>query len=226
VPQRRISKEDFDFMSLLSAPNRRRLLENSTRAVYPAGAVVFHPDGPDLAFLIDRGLVRAYWIVRDGRQATVAFIHSKQLVGATTLLRKHAWYYGQLVTESTLTSIDLRTARALLKTENEVTRAVALQLAERMATAARLVTVRTLGNLRERLAFDLLERACQTQLILGKLEAQATQGDLADSIGSSREVVSRALSSLRAQGIVETAPGVVKVLDATRLCAIVQDFEV
>ena len=221
-----MSREGFDFMSFLSAANRRRLLENSTRAVYPAGKVVFHPDGPDLAFLIDRGLFRAYWIVRDGRQATVAFIPSKQVVSATTLLGKPAWFYGQLVTESTLTSIDLPTARALVKAEAEVTTAIALQLAERLAIAARLVAVRTLGNLRERLAYDLLERACQTQLITGKLEAQATQSDLADSIGSSREVVSRALSGLRAQGIVETAPGVVKVLDATRLSAIVRDFEV
>jgi DNA-binding transcriptional regulator LsrR (DeoR family) len=59
---------------------------------------------------------------------------------------------------------------------------------------------------------------------VGRLEVQATQADLADSIGSSREVISRALTSLRANGIVETAPGVVRILAPTFLASIVSAF--
>jgi CRP-like cAMP-binding protein len=81
-----------------------------------------------------------------------------------------------------------------------------------------------LGNIRERVAYDLLDRACQSQLVVGRLECQATHSDLANSIGSSREVVSRALRDLRGAGIVETAPGLVRVVQPTRLAAIVRGF--
>jgi signal transduction histidine kinase len=65
-------------------------------------------------------------------------------------------------------------------------------------------------------AFDLLARACRSQLATGKLEAHATHNDLAGSIGTSREVVSRGLRDLRSAGIVETAPGLTRLLTLTR----------
>jgi CRP-like cAMP-binding protein len=73
-------------------------------------------------------------------------------------------------------------------------------------------------------AYDLLDRACQCQLVRAKLEVRATHADLADSIGSSREVVSRTLRDFRAAGIVETAPGMVRVIQPQRLSAIVRGF--
>ena len=72
----------------------------------------------------------------------------------------------------------------------------------------------------------LLDRACRSQLARGRLEVTATHADLADSIGSSREVVSRTLKELRAAGIVETAPGMVRVIEPVRLSAIVRGFEI
>jgi CRP-like cAMP-binding protein len=74
------------------------------------------------------------------------------------------------------------------------------------------------------LAFDLLERACISQLEVGRLEVMSTQTELAHSIASSREVVSRVLSSFRSAGLVETSPGEIQIVDPMRLSAIVQDF--
>jgi CRP-like cAMP-binding protein len=81
-----------------------------------------------------------------------------------------------------------------------------------------------LGNIPERLAIDLLERATRTQRSQGRLEARATHQDLADSIGSSREVVSRTLKALRADKIVETAPGLTRILDPVRLATTVSAY--
>ncbi|HEY8803062.1 MAG TPA: helix-turn-helix domain-containing protein, partial [Candidatus Dormibacteraeota bacterium] len=75
-------------------------------------------------------------------------------------------------------------------------------------------------------AFDLLERASRFQLSAGKLEARATQEALAASIGSSREVVSRALKTFRDAGIVETAPGMTRVLHPVRLAEMVRTFDI
>jgi CRP-like cAMP-binding protein len=98
-------------------------------------------------------------------------------------------------------------------------------LAVRLRQGSRLIAIRTLGNIRERLAYDLLERATRSQLVVGRLDVIATHGELADSIGSSREVVGRALSGLRAAGIVETTPGLVRVIEPLRLAGIVREFD-
>jgi CRP-like cAMP-binding protein len=224
VPSRRLVREDFDFLSLLSGPNRHRLLEGSAEAVLPAGTIAFHPEARATAFVVERGLVRVFWSVPDGRQATVAFIHRNEMVGGTFVVKHPAWFFVQVVSESTVRRLNLKVFRDLATSEVEVMAAVAAQLAERVRSAFRLIAVRSLGNIRERLAYDLLDRACASQLAIGRLEVETTHARLADSIGSSREVVSRALSGLRAAGIVETAPGLVRVADPQRLAGIVRAF--
>jgi CRP-like cAMP-binding protein len=217
-------EDAIDFLSLLSDVNRRRVLEGSTKEAYPAGSIAFHPEGPERPFVLERGLARVYTSVPDGRQATVVFVHSNELAGGTAIVSHPPRVYIQVVVKSTLTVLDLERVRKLVTSENEVCYAVATHLAARVRSAFRLISVRSLGNIRERVAYDLLERACQSQLAMGRLEVEATHADLAFSIGSSREVVSRALRDLRAGGIVETAPGRVRVLDPVRLAAIVRGF--
>jgi CRP/FNR family cyclic AMP-dependent transcriptional regulator len=219
-----LAREDVDFLSLLGESNRRRLLQGSTRAVFPAGTIAFHPEAPPIAFLLERGLARAYSSVPDGRQATLTFFHAHDLIGGVTLISHAPRIYVQAVVDSTMAALDVETVRNLAMTEIEVTIAIATHLSARIRSAFQLIGVRSLGNIRERVAYDLLDRACRSQLESGRLDARATHSDLADSIGSSREVVSRALRDLRVAGIVETAPGMVRVVDPIRLAGIVRAF--
>lgn len=222
--------EDVDVLALLSEANRRRLLGNSRDEKHPAGTVAFGAGGSGRAFLLKQGLARTYWALPDGRQATTAFIYPGNLVGArslvpgTRVMQGRALVFVQVVIDSTLTLLDLATARRVVAQEIEVVTAIATYLAARVRYDLRMIAVRSLGNVPERLAFDLLERACRAQLDGGELTANATHADLAASIGSSREVVSRSLKRLRAGGIVETAPGMVRVLDPVRLAQIVHSF--
>ncbi len=221
-----LERHDVNFLALLSEANRRRVLDGSTRAAYPAGTLAYRPGDPPCAFLIERGLVRGYWSVPDGRQATVGFLHKNELVGGATIMNETPWAFLQLVTESRLTTLDLEKVRHLVATEIEVLSAIAIHLAAQVRHGGVLVAVRSLGNIRERLAYDLLERACRSQLAAGRLHVRATHTDLAASIGSSREVVTRALKGFRADGIVKTAPGAVRVVDPMRLAMIVRAFAI
>jgi CRP/FNR family cyclic AMP-dependent transcriptional regulator len=214
----------IDFLSLVSAANRRRLLEGSRRVVHPAGTVALHPGGPATAYLVESGLARAFWSLPDGRQTTVAIIRPKELYGASIAMGEAPWIFMQLITESTLTVLETETIRKLATTNLEIAVAISTHLSQRVRDAYRLIAVRSLGNIRERVAYDLLDRAAQSQLVVGRLEVVATQADLADSIGSSREVMSRAMRDLRAEGIVETTPGLIRVLYPARLAAIVRTF--
>jgi CRP-like cAMP-binding protein len=221
---RPIPSEGVDFLSLLSPTNRRRLLYGSTRAAYSAGTVAERPEGPPAIFLVERGLARMYWSLPDGRQATISILRPTELVGGATAIGHPSWLFMQVITQSTLTILDVNVVRKLAATELEVSAAISAHLAMRVRDAYRLIAVRSLGNIRERMAYDLLDRACKSQLAVGRLEVTATQVDIADSIGSSREVMSRAMRELRAAGIVETAPGLIRVLDPARLAAIVRAF--
>ena len=219
-----------DLLSLLSSAKQRLVLEGSKRANYPAGAIAFNPGPPPRAFLLEKGLARVFMSGRDGREATVAFIHPGNLVGARNLIRgipvdREPPLTGvQAVIDSTFLLLDLVAVRRLAATDIDVITAIATHLAQRVHYDLRVVAVRTLGTVSERLAFDLLDRASKSQLADGRLEARATHEDLALSIGSSREVVGRSLKELCSAGIVETAPGLTRVLDPARLAAFVRAF--
>src|SRR5258708_6595834 len=212
-----LARGGVDSRALWGEATRRGLLEASTRAVFPAGSIAYHPEAPQTSFLLERGLARAYCSVPDGRQATLTFFHAHQLIGGTTVISHPPRVYVQAVVESTMLTLDLETVRRLAMAEIEVTIATATHLAALVRSAFMLIAVRSLGSIRERVAYDLLDRACRSQLLVGRLEARATHSDLADSIGSSREVVGRALSRLREEGIVETGPGLGRVVDPLRL---------
>jgi CRP/FNR family transcriptional regulator len=148
------------------------------------------------------------------------------LIGGTTIVSHPPRILVQVVVKSTLTSLDLSRVRKLAMTESQITMAVAMHLAALVRSSFRLIAVRSLGDIRQRLAYDLLDRACRSQLEVGRLEARATHADLADSIGSAREVVGRTLGRLRQEGIVENAPGLVRVVDPLRLAGIVRAFAI
>ncbi|OLC12987.1 MAG: Crp/Fnr family transcriptional regulator [Chloroflexi bacterium] len=220
----RLADENVDFMSLMSEANRRRVLGKSTPVVYPAGTLLFREGDPARVILIESGLVRVFRTVPDGRQATVAFLRTREILGASLIVSDPPWVCAQIVIDSTITDLDVKTLRNVASTHIQVMTAVATQLAALVRNAHRLVALRSLGNITQRLAYDLLERACQSQLEMGRLDAMVTQEGLAASIGSSREVVSRAMKGLRAAGIIKTTPGVVRVVDPVRLSDTVRAF--
>ena len=219
-----------DLLSLLSSAKQRLVLEGSTRADYRAGVTAFRPGPPARAFLLDKGLARVFMSARDGREATVAFVHPGNLVGARNLIRgipveQDPPLTGvQAVIDSTFTLLEIERLRRLAATDIDVMSAIATHLAQRVHYDLLVVAVRTLGTVSERLAFDLLDRASRAQLAGGRLEAKATHEDLAYSIGSSREVVGRNLKELRSAGIVETVPGKTRIVKPERLAAMIRSF--
>jgi CRP/FNR family transcriptional regulator len=221
-----VENEDLEFLGLLSKANRDRVLEGSTRGVYAAGTVIYDPGSTDRVFLLEHGLVRGYTSVPDGRQASIIFFHSGELIGSTLIVSHAPRLFVQIVTKSAMRMLVLEQVRNLARTDNEFLAAVAVSLAARLRNATKMIAIRSLGDIRQRLAYDLLERACRTQVEIGRLEVQATHADLANSIGSAREVVGRTLTRLRAEGIIETAPGMVRVVDPLRLAGIVRAFAI
>jgi CRP/FNR family transcriptional regulator, cyclic AMP receptor protein len=79
--------------------------------------------------------------------------------------------------------------------------------------------VNAFGSVRQRVAAHLLDLASAQQHPRGRLAARVSHQELADTVGSVREVVARTLREFRVAGIVATAADSVVILDPVRLYA-------
>jgi CRP-like cAMP-binding protein len=210
-----------DFMELLNEDTRARVLESARRVEHPAGQVSEFPRQAATG-VIESGLIRAYQVSEDGREATVGYLYPHEYLGALRVLAPQTIVLIHYVTDTVVLQLPDGQFKALIETNLDFTRAFAVHTSALLARMVRVVTVRTLGTVRQRLAFDLLERATEEQLRSGVLEFQVTQQQLAHGIGSAREVVSVELGELRRERIVSTRPKHVRVDDPGRLAAILR----
>jgi CRP-like cAMP-binding protein len=214
--------EEGDFIGLLAPAVRDRLLKGSPREFYRAGTVFYAPGAGARVLIVNSGLVRIFFQDSEGSQATLLFGATNSLIGVINVFGEIPDFHAEAVLDTVAISIDIHTFRNLIAEDAQTAAAVAAYLAARLRKTLELVTVRSLGTIRERLAYDLLERARIQQDHPGRFWLRATQGDLADSIGTAREVASRTLATLRAEGIVETGHGSVRIIDPVKLARIVR----
>jgi CRP-like cAMP-binding protein len=208
------------FLECVPPPSRDQILLNSTKIRYSAGAIAFQPGDPDRADILETGFARIYLSSSDGRQATIRYVHAGELMGG--LLVMGATFDGsvQIVVNSTVIHLDLLAVRRRVAMDPALGNAVAADLALRYSHAVRTIGLHAFGSVIQRVAFDLLERASRSQLSTGLLEAEVSQQEIADGIGSARQVVTRGLAELRSRGLVATTQRHVRILDPVRLEAL------
>jgi CRP-like cAMP-binding protein len=107
--------------------------------------------------------------------------------------------------------------KGLAEADLGVAGAIVDELALGYAHTIQIVALHAFGSTTQKVAFDLLDRAGRGLAAHGRLEATGTQQDIADGIGSVREVVGRAFSQLRRLGLIETTRGRIWILDPERL---------
>ena len=122
------------------------------------------------------------------------------------------------VTDCEIIELDVRQLRTTV--ENDVAAALRMVAAlnHRLEDSYATLAATAFGTMRERVAGHLLDLAHGTDAS-GRLAARVTQQELADSIGTAREVVARVLRELRDEGLVETGPRVIVLVDPGALAA-------
>lgn len=206
------------FLERLSPPVRQQLTADARRVRYPAASIAWEQGDPMQSAFLVSGLARVFISSAAGRQATMRYVHAGELMGATMVVAKDPFPASvQIVAESVVQYLDLGQFQQLLERNHEVSLALASDLAARYVHAVQAATILVFGTTVQKLAYDLLERACTQQLSTGRLMVTASHHDLADGINTSREVVSRAIRILRQHAII--APGVrsIVILDVMRL---------
>lgn len=197
-----------------------QLLGDGERTDYPAGITLYRQSSAPRTALVVHGLIRVYMTSPEGRQVTVRYARESDVLnvlGITGLVGGPVNVSVQTLAESTLFTINSRTLAEAARQDAAVAWTVAEELNRRLNATLHQVAVNTFGSVKQRVAAHLLELASTQQRPHGQPLVQVSQQDLADAIGSVREVAARTLRELRAAGIVATAPDGIAILDADRL---------
>ena len=170
--------------------------------------------------LVVTGLLRIYVGAPDGRTLTVRYCRAGDLVGLPSLFRDTYVMVGsiQAVEESDVVALRPAVVRDLADANIEVCRTLIRELSERVVSFVAEIPGNMFASVRQRVARHLLDLATNQQ-VGPDLMASVSQQELADAVGTAREVVVRVLRDLRADGLVATGRDGISILDPAKLYA-------
>jgi CRP/FNR family cyclic AMP-dependent transcriptional regulator len=165
------------------------------------------------------GLVRAYVTAADGRTMTVRYCRPGALIGVVSLFASPFSLPAtlQAVTDTDLLALRASLVRTAADRDARVARALLDELSERVLSFIAEIPS-AFATVRQRVARHLLDLASESQRG-SELRVAIGQQELADSVGTAREVVVRALRELRTEGLLRTGRDGIVLLDAERLAA-------
>ena len=197
------------------------LLERARRRLVPAGGTLHRAgDRERHVELVVYGLVRVHARAPDGRTLTVRYCRAGALMGVMSLYADPFVMPAatQALVETDLLTMDSGALRRMADCDPRVARALLLELSERAATFAAEIGGSAFSTVRQRVARHVLDLA--TPHDPGpELVAVITQDSLAGAVGTTREVVVRALRELRRDQLVQTRRGGIIVLEPEHLLA-------
>jgi CRP/FNR family transcriptional regulator, cyclic AMP receptor protein len=205
------------FLGRLAADLVGALVEAGERTDHPAGSTIYREGSYPRALLVVRGLLRVYMTSPEGRQVTVRYARACDVLGIAVLVGGPADVSVQTLAESSLFRIDSRTLIAAAHRDARVSWALAEELNRRLYETLQQTAIIAFGSVRQRVAAHLLDLASAHLRPQGRLVARVSQQELADAVGSVREVVARVLRDFRLDRLVATSPDSIHILDPAGL---------
>jgi CRP/FNR family transcriptional regulator len=206
-------------LGALPADALRALVADASRLVLPAGSIVHRAgdDGGHLELVVS-GLVRVFVTAQDGRTMTIRYCRPGALIGAVSLFASPFALPAtiQTVTDTTLLALRASVVRRGADRDVRVARVLVDELSERVVSFIPEISAGAFTSIRQRVARHLLDLASEAQTG-SMLVARVSQHQLAEAVGTSREVVVRVLGALRDEGVIRTSRGAIEVLDPERL---------
>jgi CRP/FNR family transcriptional regulator len=195
-----------------------QLLDDSQRIDVPRNTAIYNVEDNPRCALVVSGVIRIYMSSPDGRQVTVRYARSGELIGLVAIIGGPPKVSAQVLTESRLLMLNGKTISRLGQSEPRAGWIFAREVTNRLFDTLDALAVNTFGSLRQRIASHLLDLAASSPQT-STLVAAISQQELADAVGSVRPVVARILGDLRADGLIETTKEEITLLDAEALVA-------
>jgi CRP/FNR family cyclic AMP-dependent transcriptional regulator len=199
-----------------------RLLTGSVRATVARGEVT-HREGdpaPHLDLVLS-GLLRVCVTAPDGRTMTIRYCRPGALLGAMSLFARPFAMpaTAQAVLDTDVLQLEPRVVQGMSH-DPRVARTLLTELSERGRAFIREIPGGAFSTVRQRVGRHLLDLASdhdrrrpEATDVGSALVATVTQQELAEAVGTVREVVVRVLRELREEGLVDTSRDGIRLLD-------------
>jgi CRP/FNR family transcriptional regulator len=211
---------DRSFLAQLPAPALERLLAGAVLEAVNAGTTTYRAGGEPRPSLVVSGLFRSYFAGPDGRQVTVRYAREGDVLGVVAAAGGPSPLHVQALTDSQRLLLDIETLRELARHDAQVAWVLVGALTNTVHALWHELAATAFASVPQRVARHLLEISAREQEADGgDLVAHVSQQELADLVGSVREVVARALRELRDEGIVRVSRSGIVVLEPTLLAA-------
>ncbi len=195
-----------------------QLLADAQRMDVPRCTTIYNTEDEPRCALVISGLIRIYMASPDGRQVTVRYARSAELIGLAAIVGGPPPVSTQVLTDARLLLLNGKTITRLGQTEPHAGWIMAREITRRLYDTLDALAANTFGTLRQRIARHLLDLAASSQQGT-TLVAAISQQELADAVGSVRPVVARILHDLRTDGMIETTKDGIVLLDPEALAA-------
>ena len=221
----------FPVFESLSEDELRQVADLAVPRSYEAGEVIFREgDRPDTCFIVRTGRVRITRRHSGGRSLTLAELSAGEMFGELSMFDGEGRSATvEALEETTTLALLERDVRRVLREHSEIAVKMLARLASRLRAANENLARQSFQPVAGRVASTLLAQAearraeaaavdaSDRHIDAGEIVIEATQADLAQLAGSSRESASRFLADLERAGVVTTARGRVVVHDPDAL---------
>lgn len=204
------------------APNLLERLLAGSRIRHDLAGSLIRPIGVGGSHLelVVTGLVRAEVSSPDGRSLAIRYARPGGLLGMASLFGEPYTMPGSLhaLVDSELLELRPEVVRRVAREELAVATVILDELSDRVVAFVAEIPGSAFTTVRQRIARHLLSLASEAPGGQARV-AKVTQQQLADAVGTVREVVVRELRGLREEGVVETGSRSITILDPGLLAA-------
>lgn len=194
----------------------QRLVQQAIPLDLEAGAILYPEEGDPRMALVISGLLRVYLTSAEGREITIRYARDGDVLGTVVTVAGPVRTPVQAVTDSRVLLLSVAVAQRLAETDASLAWAFAQEIARRLYDVLDELAGTAFASVRARVARHLLDLSHRDQET-GRLRVTATQQEIADAVGSVREVVARALKELRGERLIHSEGGSTTILDPAGL---------
>lgn len=206
----------------LSAEGLQSIARRTTTKHFAAGQVLFSEfDEASALYIIVRGRIRSVRQNSGGREQVLSTEEAGAVLALAPLFNSGRFYSTIIAdTDADILCISRNEMRAFCQEHPEIFWTICKLFAHKIRAFSELIESLALRNVDQRVAQHLLavcrERGKMTEQGC-TVELQLTQSEMASRVGSTREVVSRALSQIQQRGLINLKHKKLTVPDIAKL---------
>jgi CRP/FNR family transcriptional regulator len=193
------------------------MVGSGRRVEYPPGTVALRWDEAPQAGIVLRGILRSFVSLPNGTQVTTRYLRPGDMTGVFAPRKPRLARGVEALEASELLFIDGRRVKELSFAMPQLAWELIEELTTSLNSSQKALYVRASGSIRQRVVVAIIDRAEAAGDLVAGLRVAGTQHQLANAVGSVREVVAGVLKSLKREGLVEIHRGGLVILEPDRL---------